>query len=204
MCVRRSAFIREALDQLADADLEKTASNLLVALQVLARLSPDDATQEEIRQHHGDLLSFATRQGLSTIANEIRRITPVSTQAPPTLPAGLQWPAESYAQAHKERGENIVQFLSRVWLPLIQAGAVDLRTLRARDPSAAKAVDNYQQRRDPATGLRCRLPAELDIPTKREVNDRLAAGIAQAGDRPARLDWALRSRARRQRAKEKV
>ena len=192
-------LFRQALDQLADADREKTASNLLVALQVLARLSPDDATQEEIRQHHGDLLSFTTRQGLSAIANEIRRIMPASTQAVRSLPAGLQWPAESYAQARKERGENIVQFLSRVWLPLIQAGVVDLRTLRARDPSAAKAVDNYQQRRDPATGLRCRLPAELDIPTKREVNDRLAAGIAHAGDRPARLDWALRSRARRHR-----
>ena len=194
---------RDALDQLADADREKTASNLLVALQVLTRLSPDDATQEKICQHHGDLLSFATRHGLSAIANEIRRITPASTQARPPLPAGLQWPGESYAQAHMVRGENIVQFLSRVWLPLIQAGAVDLRTLRARDPSAAKAVDNYQQRRDPATGLRCRLPAELDIPTKREVNDRLAAGIAHAGDRPARLDWALRSRARRNRLKEK-
>ena len=197
-------LFHEALDQLADADREKTASNLLVALQVLARLSPDDAMQEEIRQHHGELLSFATRQGFSAIANEIRRMTPASTQPPPSLPAGLQWPAESYAQAHKERGENIVQFLSRVWLPLIQAGAVDLRTLRARDPSAAKAVDNYQQRRDPATGLRCRLPAELDIPTKREVNDRLAARIAHPGDRPARLDWALRSRERRYRLKEKI
>ena len=49
---------REALDQLADADLEKTANDLPVALQVLAGLSPDDATQEEIRQYHGDLLSF--------------------------------------------------------------------------------------------------------------------------------------------------
>jgi tetratricopeptide (TPR) repeat protein len=195
---------REALDQLAGADIEKTANNLLVALQVLGRLSPDDATQEEIRQHHGELLSFATRHSLSAIANEIRRTTPASTEARPSLPAGLQWPGESYAQARNERGENIVQFLTRVWLPLIQAGAVDLRTLRARDPSAAKAVDNYQQRRDPATGLRCRLPAELDIPTKREVNDRLAAGIAHTGDRPARLDWALRSRARRNRLKEKV
>jgi hypothetical protein len=145
-----------------------------------------------------------TRHGLSATADEIRRTTSASTEAPPPLPAGLQWPRESYAQARKERGENIVQFLTRVWLPLIQAGAVDLRTLRARDPSAAKAVDNYQQRRDPATGLRCRLPPELDIPTKREVNDRLAAGIAHAGDRPARLDWALRSRARRHRLKEKV
>ena len=134
-----------------------------------------------------------------------RRLSfPASTEVPPSLPAGLQWPGEVYAQASKERGENIVQFLTRVWQPLIQAGAVDLRTLRARDPSAAKAVDNYQQRRDPATGLRCRLPPELHIPTKREVNDRLAAGIAHAGDRPARLDWALRSRARRDRLKEKV
>ena len=195
---------RDALDQLADEELEKTANNLLVALQVLARLSPDDATRQEIRQRQSELLAFATRHSLGAIADEIRRITPASTEAPPSLPAGLQWPTESYAQAHKERGENIVQFLTRVWLPLIQAGAVDLRTLRARDPSAAKAVDNYRQRRDPATGLRSRLPAEFDIPTKREVNDRLAAGIAHAGDRPARLDWALRSRARRHRMKEKV
>ena len=195
---------RDALDQLASAELEKTANNLLVALRVLARLSPDDATRQEILQRHGELLSFATRHSLGAIADEIRHITPASTEAPPSLPAGLQWPTEYYAQAHKDRGENIVQFLTRVWLPLIGAGAVDLRTLRARDPSAAKAVDNYRQRRDPATGMRCKLPAELDIPTKREVNDRLAAGIAHAGDRPARLDWALRSRARRWRLKEKV
>ncbi len=195
---------QEALDQLADADREKTANNLLVALQVLARLAPDDATQEDIRQRHGELLSFAIRHGLSAIANEIRRITPASTEVRQSLPAGLQWPSESYALAHKERGENIVQFLTRVWLPLIQAGAVDLRTLRARDPSAAKAVDNYQQRSDPVTGLRRSLPPELDIPTKREVNDRLAASIAHPGDRPARLDWALRSRARRNQLKGKV
>jgi tetratricopeptide (TPR) repeat protein len=194
---------REALDQLADADLERTANNLLVGLQVLGRLSPDDATQKEIRQRHSELLAFATRRGLNAIADEIRRISPASTEAPPSLPAGLQWPNESYAQAHKDRGENIVQFLTRVWLPLIQAGVVDLRTLRERDPSAAKAVDNFQQRQDPVTGLRRRLPPELDIPTKREVNDRLAASIAQPGDRPARLDWALRSRARRERMKEK-
>jgi tetratricopeptide (TPR) repeat protein len=194
---------REALDQLAGADIEKTANNLLVALLVLGRLSPDDATQEEIRQCSGELSSFATRHGLSATADEIRRIMPASTEARPSLPAGLQWPTETYAQAHKERGENIVEFLTRVWLPLIQARVIDLRTLRARDPSAAKAIDNYQQRRDPATGLRCRLPPELDIPTKREVNDRLAAGIAHAGDRPARLDWALRSRARRKRLREK-
>jgi tetratricopeptide (TPR) repeat protein len=194
---------REALDQLADADLEETANNLLVALQVLRRLSSDDATREEIRQYHGELLSFVTRHGLSAVADEIRRTMPASAETRPSLPVGLQWPSESYAQARKERGENIAQFLTRVWLPVIKLGAVDMRSLRALDPSAAKAIDNFQQSRDPVTGLRRRLPAELDIPTKREVNDRLAASIAHPGDRPARLDWALRSRARRARIKRK-
>ena len=98
---------RQALDQLAEADLEKTANNLLVALQVLARLSPDDVTQEEIRQRHGELLSFATRHGLSAIANEIRRITPPSTAASRLLPAELQWPRESLrAGPQGARGEH--------------------------------------------------------------------------------------------------
>ena len=98
---------RQALDQLAEADLEKTANNLLVALQVLARLSPDDATQEEIRQRHGELLSFATRHGLSAIANEIRRITPPSTAASRLLPAELQWPARVLrAGPQGARGEH--------------------------------------------------------------------------------------------------
>ncbi len=38
MCARRSVSIVRALDQLADADLEKTANDLPVALQVLAEL----------------------------------------------------------------------------------------------------------------------------------------------------------------------
>ena len=183
-----------ALPELAAADQAKTAGNQMVALQLLGRLTADPATGEEIRQHSADLLSFAKRRGLGAIAD--------APAAPD--PASLGWPTETYSQAHKELGEDIVQFLTRAWGPLIQAGAVDLRTLRTRDPSAAKAIDNYQQRRDPVTGLRRRLPAELDIPTKREVNDRLAAGIAHPGDRPARLDWALRSRARRARLKDKA
>ena len=78
------------------------------------------------RQYFGEkLLLFATRHGLSAIANQIRRTTPASTRsAAAVATAGLQWPPESYAQARKERGENIVQFLTRVWLPLIRAGAV--------------------------------------------------------------------------------
>ena len=36
-------------------------------------------------------------------------------------PDGLDWPTETYAHAHRTRGEDIVAFLSRVWLPLIEA-----------------------------------------------------------------------------------
>ncbi|HTI83469.1 MAG TPA: hypothetical protein VL614_23695 [Acetobacteraceae bacterium] len=116
---------------------------------------------------------------------------------PPPLPDGMSWPTETYAQAHRERREGIVQFLDRVWQPLIKAGAVDLRTLRARDPSAAKGIDNYKRRVDPASGKLGRLPPHLDIPTKKQLNDRLAEMIATPGDRPARLDWALRARRKR-------
>jgi tetratricopeptide (TPR) repeat protein len=192
-------LFHQALPELGGTDLEKTGRNLLVALQILGNLAGDSKIQQEIYDHRVRLLSFARGHGLTAIADEIGNIPVNPTRPRPPLPAGLDWPTETYAGAHKERGENVVQFLSRVWLPLIRAGAVDLRTLRIRDPSAAKAIDNFRQRRDPATGLRRTLPRELDIPTKRELNDRLATAITETGDRPARLDWALRSRARRRR-----
>jgi len=119
----------------------------------------------------------------------------------PPLPPGLTWPNETYAEAHRHRREGIVQFLDRVWQPLILAGLVDLRTLRTRDPSAAKGIDNFKRRIDPATGQPGRLPPHLDIPTKKQLTDRAAQAIAAPGDRSARLDWALR--ARRRRSKEK-
>jgi tetratricopeptide (TPR) repeat protein len=191
-----------ALPEVVETDLKRTLSNLIVALRVLRKLSGDRETEEEIRMRRADLLLLATRHGLDDMANEISSLTEDPTLARLQLAASLDWPTEIYSRAHKERNENIVQFLTRVWLPLIQAGAVDLRTLRSRDPSAAKAIENFRQRRDPHTGLRCKLPPPLDIPTKREVNDRMAAAIPLAGDRPARLDWALRSRARR--AKKKI
>jgi tetratricopeptide (TPR) repeat protein len=194
------ALFHQALPELAGTDLEKTARNLLIALHILGNLAGDATSiQREIHAHRVQLLSFARCHDLTAIADVIGNIPVNPAQPRPPLPAGLDWPTETYAGAHKDRGENVVQFLSRVWLPLIRAGAVDLRTLRTRDPSAAKAIDNFRQRRDPATGLRRTLPQELDIPTKRELNDRLAAAIPETGDRPARLDWALRSRARRRR-----
>ena len=70
--------------------------------------------------------------------------------------AGAELAHETYAQAHRERQETIVPFLRRVWLPLIETGVLNLRTPRARDPSAAKRIDNIQQRIDPTTRQRRR------------------------------------------------
>lgn len=133
----------------------------------------------------------------AALAREILgRVSKGAAKLPP-LPVGMAWPNETYAEAHRHRREGIVQFLERVWQPLVLAGLVDLRTLRARDPSAAKGIDNFKRRIDPTTGQPGRLPPHLDIPTKKQLNDRAAQAIAAPGDRPARLDWALRARRRR-------
>jgi hypothetical protein len=68
--------------------------------------------------------------------------------------------------------------LEEVWLPIIKLGILDMETLRNSDPSAAMAIANYT-RKDPATGLRKKLP--FKIPTRKEKNDQaLAAGLSPA------------------------
>jgi tetratricopeptide (TPR) repeat protein len=196
----------EAAPVLDAADLRQTIGNVATAAQILRRVTAGAAISGDTRDHLTALASLAAQHDLPDLAAALRkgRIEPpvaptaeTAAQRRPAPPDGLDWPTETYAQAHRTRGEDIVAFLSRVWLPLIEAGAVDMRVLRARDPSAAKGVDNFTQKIDPANGKRRRLPAHLHLPTKREANDRLAASIVAPGDRPARLDWALRSRARR-------
>jgi tetratricopeptide (TPR) repeat protein len=183
----------EAAPELDAADLRQTIGNVAAAVRILRQVSRNAAITDETRDHLAALAPLAAGLGLPDLAAFQKDRIETPSPAPPAL----AWPTETYAQAHRTRGEDIVAFLSRVWLPLIEAGLVDMRVLRARDPSAAKGVDNFKQKIDPATGTRRDLPAHLHLPTKREVNDRLAASIAAPGDRPARLDWALRSRARR-------
>jgi hypothetical protein len=116
---------------------------------------------------------------------------------PGVLPPGMAWPMETYSQAHRARGVNIVQFLEEPtgWFPLIQAGAVDLRTLRERDPTATTAIANYTR------GGR-KLPPHLHLPTKSEVIDQAVAAIGiDSANLPVRLEWALRRRAQRQHSK---
>jgi tetratricopeptide (TPR) repeat protein len=83
----------------------------------------------------------------------------------PPLPDGLSWPQEDFDQSTEfgKRG-GLVRYL-KVWKPLIAAGVIDMPTLRKFYPKAAKAVDNHRQG----------LPAELTIPTIKQVNDQALA-----------------------------
>jgi len=112
----------------------------------------------------------------------------------PPLPSGLTWPTETYSKAHEAFGEDIVAYLDRVWLPLTRTGVVTLAVLRARDKSAAEAINNYS-RPDAKTGERKRLPARLDIPTAKEANDRALAADPELAQRDPRLAQVVVSRA---------
>lgn len=164
----------ESLSELMPPDAAASVKNIGIAKEVIERVSS------------------------STEAAATRKVA-LAAERPPRQErsADPPWPTEIYSEAHRVRKENIVEFLMRVWLPLIRAGLVDLPTLRSKDPSAAKAIENFTRQVDPLTGERRSLPPDLHIPTKKEVTDRLAASIAHPGDRPVRLDWALRARARR-------
>ena len=73
---------------------------------------------------------------------------------------------------------------------------LDMRPARA-DAPACRLASAEGERPTASPGSDENLPPQLHVPTKKELNDKLTASIHDPGDRPARLDWALRSRARR-------
>lgn len=115
----------------------------------------------------------------------------------PALPFGLDWPSEAYnTSPEAKRGcGGIVAFLERVWTPFLGAapGVVELRVLRAIDPSAAMGITKLRQRGQS-------LPEHIDIPTERELTDRkirAAGGIEQALTQRPDLTHTIITRLRR-------
>jgi hypothetical protein len=106
--------------------------------------------------------------------------------------SNIKWPTETFSAARETRGENIVQFLRRVWRSAIEQGATRM-DLRDRDPSAEMAVANYIRATRGFPNGRT-LPSDIAIPTKKEVNDKLlASGIVPVAD-AARVAQAVRRR----------
>ena len=101
------------------------------------------------------------------------------------LPSGLNWPDpknDDYGNSPeaKRGGGGIVAYLTRVWLPILEAGRrdgriyVDRRRVEANFPQVTQAMRNYQ-RPDKGTGERRVIPDHLHFPTIRQVNDHILA-----------------------------
>jgi hypothetical protein len=117
----------------------------------------------------------------------------------PKLPSGLKWPRKKYAVAHRRDGVSICEFLRAEWKPLIEAGFGELRWLRRKDATAARAIDKFE-RVNAKTNERQRLPADIHFLRESEAtNLRAAHGV---DGRDARLLGALAGRARRGRPVE--
>ena len=197
-------FVTRALSAYSEAALNidtndplnsQIRSDLLVVLSALDTVLLDVDKVNVAREF--DRFLKAVGVDAPDVKNDIaKQVLPIIDAATrkrdgqPATAAAIEWPAEIYSQAHKKRGENIVQFLERVWQPLINDGLVDRRTLRSKDPSAEHAVVNYMR------GGRA-LPTHVHIPKLKELNDQELAKFANRGDRPVRLDWVARSRAKR-------
>ena len=112
----------------------------------------------------------------------------------PQLPEGMSWPNEKYSE-RRDRGEDIVQFLDRVWRPIIQTRLITQQVLRLVDSSALDAMNNYT-RKHPKTGKRLSLPQDLYIPSLKEANDAALAAGPEAIAKDPRLAQVFASRVR--------
>lgn len=141
-------------------------------------------------------LAKAVQPAAVEVARPADRRKRTSKQQPlPELPAGLEWPTDTFSEAHRLYGWDIVQYLDERWLSLLKAGVATRRILAARDPSAITAIKNFS-RADPRTGQRRQLPPRLHFPTSKEINDlALSGGITVIKDDP-RLAQVVASRVR--------
>jgi hypothetical protein len=124
-----------------------------------------------------------TRRRIATAATEVA--TPAgpagkATKAPrPELPPGLSWPKGDYGDSPEGQGQgNVVDYLRRVWLPILEVGRrdkrcyVDRRIIADYYPGIISAIGNFR-RPDKVTGVRKEIPENLRFPTEKQVNDSL-------------------------------
>lgn len=87
--------------------------------------------------------------------------------------------------------ETIVEFLRRVWKdPWIDAGVLDRPALRRLDGAAERAIQNWLRHDS--------LPEDVNVPTKKEQNDKILAAPTVPAGEELRIARMLESRRRRQ------
>jgi tetratricopeptide (TPR) repeat protein len=158
-----------------------------------------DNQQNELRENQID--GVADNEGRRAVSPEVRRETkPTRIRDKvldlPTLPRGLKWPTETYSEAQELYGENVVEFLERVWLPLIEAGVAERRLVSMIDYSVIDGIKNYC-RTNPRTGERRKLPDHLRFHRVSDMTDRVLAGYPEAVRSDPRVARALAAKIRR-------
>ncbi|MGE4045266.1 MAG: hypothetical protein AB7F35_10460 [Acetobacteraceae bacterium] len=115
------------------------------------------------------------------------------------LEAGGDQAGRLYRQVRTRTPVSIIDHLKEVWMPWIEAGVLTQPDLLARDRSAYRALVAWRSK--PDNDLQAVLG--YDVPTKSALVDQsIAQAQAHTDSRsnlPARVDWALRSRARNRR-----
>ena len=91
-----------------------------------------------------------------------------------------EWPNKTYAEVHRETGENIVCYLERYLGNQILAGVASRKKIREMDPSAEVAIVNYIRRRGS-------LPSYITPKTKKNLVDKELTAQMQAPKDKARL-----------------
>jgi len=109
-------------------------------------------------------------ESFSRAVEQLLAATKSGTNAPKAKSPPLPKKAPELFAKRRNKDENIVDFLLRIWKPWMASGSFTRSDLRKLDPSAIKAVENWLIKKP--------LPDEVVLPTKKELNDAL---ITQGG-----------------------
>lgn len=145
--------------------LTLTSGDFVLAQEALLKHRIADPAKRAALAAAIEKLTQAVEAGADPTALAAKLEPPPPT--PGVLPPGMAWPTETYSEARRKYGWDIVRFLEERWQPLIAARIVTRPVLRQRDPSADTAIANYLR------GGKRSLPPGLQIPTKQELNDAL-------------------------------
>lgn len=179
------------------SDIDSTNIPALLARRYWenARLRDKLLEQERLDDLKATLTQAFEQSGLSEDKREtfLRETFSIiaKLQSPETAACALPDEApELYVgnRGGKKGGENIVDFLRRVWKPWIEAGVLSRPDLRRLDPKADAAVNNWLRVHE--------FPDDIKIPKLSELND-LALGQPDVLREARRLNSALSRRLRK-------
>ena len=136
-----------------------------------------------------------------------RRRSSINIKTPlPDLPPGYSWPGGDYGDSAEGKGKapgGIIAYLTRVWLPILEAGRrdgriyVDRRNIAQHYPGVIIAMKNFTKVKK-KTKEKGYIPEKLIFPSESVVNDYLISTItADAIRKEPRLAQVITNRVKK-------